>query len=94
MVAQHKISKSYRQRPEVARMIEIAAAELGMSEADLVDRCIIEELGNVLRAELGKPSALPSLIKEADALRAKAAQSPEQALIEARERLKKHRGKS
>lgn len=85
----NKIIKTYRQKPEVVALVRMAAAELRMSEADIVDMCITEELGNVLRRELRRPAGLTELIKEADTLKDRRTQSAKEALEQARAKIRK-----
>ena len=67
-MAQNKVLKAYRQCARVVELIEASAKALGCSEADVVDRCVVNELGHLLRVEMAKPSPIPDLVKAAEQL--------------------------
>lgn len=72
-------------------MIKEAARELRISESEVVDLCVIEELGGVLRKEISRQSKLPELAAQADALKERRHLSAKEAIERARADIKARR---
>lgn len=70
MNEEKKRVKTFRLSPAVAELVERAAEQSGFSEADIVERCLIDRLDAVLREQrvreafLKTDSAVEALVKE------------------------------